>query len=134
MFGFFRIIFLATKISPTPKSPFENAMGNAFLGTKRSTKKMLNSNFIALYLKKKTVFGYDPRPWEVPKPENTRLRAQICNFYVFSGSVLPEVRDRIQKQFFNKVLYNYCFCGAFRPKKGRFKNGFPTVFLAKKKI
>ena len=67
----------------------------------------------------KNASGFDPGPREVPKPENTQIRV-FAYFMCFLVRALPEVWDRIRKQFFDKVLYNYCskiFCGAFRPKK-----------------
>ena len=50
----------------------------------------------------------------------------------FLVRALPKVRDQIRKQFFDKVLHNYCsnfFVERFVPKKGVPKNGFPIVFF-----
>ena len=55
---------------------------------------------------------------------------KIRVFACFLVRALPKVRDQIRKQFFDKVLYNYCsnFFLPLHPKKWRSKNGFPIVF------
>ena len=75
-------------------------MGNPFFGTpffvtKRSI--FFCSNCIGHY--QKTAFIFDPRPWEVPEPENTQIHV-LAYFMCFLVRALPEVRDQIRKQFF----------------------------------
>ena len=58
---------------PPPKSLFENTMKNPclehnFLGQNAPFKKK-HINYLAL--SQKSAFGFDPRPREVPEPENT---------------------------------------------------------------
>ena len=55
----------------------------------------------------------------MPEPKIT-WNTQIHVFACFLVQALPEVWGQNRKQFFDKVLYNYCLkknCGAFWPKK-----------------
>ena len=84
------------KMSPPPKSLFENRMKNPFskrhiLG-QNAPQKILNSYYTALY--QKTAFGFDTGPQEVPKPVNTQIRV-FAYFMCLLVRALPEVRDRI---------------------------------------
>ena len=56
---------------------------------------------------------------------------QIHIFACFLVRALHQVRDQIQKQFFDKVLYNYCSkknLKRFVPKNGVPKMDFPLYF------
>ena len=128
MFGFFRKHFWRNRNVPPPtqitflKIQWEIHLWNAIFWDETLYKKIQNRNYIALY--QKTAFWFDPGPQEVLEPENTQITVFVY-FMCFLVWALPEVRDWIQKQFFNEVLYNYCFkffWGAFCPKNGVPKN------------
>ena len=67
----------------------------------------------------------------MPKPEITR-NTQIHVFACFLVRALPEVRDQIWKQFFDKVLYNYSskfYLWSVSPQKMALKKmDFPLYF------
>ena len=64
-------------------------------------------------------------------PDQKNANTGICIFHVFSGSALPEVQNKIWKQFSDNVLYNHC-SKSFLKRRLVFekvrKRGFPTVF------
>ena len=78
----------------------------------------------------KTAFRIDPGLREVPEPENTQIHV-FAYFMCFLVRALPKVRDQIRKQFFDKVLYNYCskfFFEHLGPKMAFQKNYFALYF------
>ena len=95
-FGFFRKISGLKKAPPRPNHFLKIRLEIHFLERhfwdESLQKKIQNCNYIALY--QKTAFGFDPGPWEVPKPEITR-NTQIHVFACFLVRALPEVRDQI---------------------------------------
>ena len=111
VFGFLRQKNVGKKIVPPHPDHFLkiqweiNFFKCPFFGTQPSTK-ILNRSYIAFY--QKTAFGFNPRPWEVPEPENTQTRV-FAYIMCFLVRALPEVRDRMQTQFLDKVLYIHGF-------------------------
>ena len=75
VFSFFRNFCWQKKLSPPHQNHFLKIqweihfLERHFLGRNTPKQKKFNRSYIALY--QKTVFRFDPGPWEVPKPENT---------------------------------------------------------------
>ena len=87
---------LAKKMSPPHQNNFsENTMGNSFLGTPffgtKRYKKKQNSKYVALY--QKTAFGFDPRPREVPKAENTKICGMKLGVFLRKQGILAGYFD-----------------------------------------
>ena len=119
----FQNFCLAQKKPPPAKSLFENTMGNQFFGTpffgtKLSTKKIQNCNYIALY--QKTAFRFDPDLGNCPNQKTRKfvyLRISCVFWFGHSFLIKCYIVTVLKKK--NVVFGHYL-------KKN--KNGFPIVF------
>ena len=78
---------------PPPKSLFKNTMWNPFLGTQ-----FFLTKYSTIFLEQqlystlsKNAFGFDPGPWEVLEPENTKIHISV---YFMCFLVRSEIKSK----------------------------------------